>query len=461
MKSDKLKIFIAEGEGLTVEFKEKYTPKIDRDIVALANAKGGFIVLGVNDEGKIVGEKLTNTMKAEILSLARNCDPHITISKVSPVDSVVVIEVAEGDEKPYSCSSGYFRRLDAVTQKMVQKEVRTLFRDSSAASFEGLPHNGFGLKDISLGKINAFLVESKTSVKAALNNVESMLASLEILEKEKINNAGVLMFARNVGRFIPHAEIICGAFKGTNKTYIYDRKDVRDDLLTQLNEAMAFIRKHINVRSEIREINRYDIYEIPIDALREAVVNAIIHRDYSMTGTSIYVSVYDDRVEIENPGGLPAGLSLQDFGKTSVRRNLIIADLFHRMSKVERIGSGIKRMRDLMKDAGLKEPHFEMTAFFRASFYRDPRYSLKKLEVRSGSKKDLGESAEKVRRKYGENAEKVFVSVKDDLFIKTHEIADRTQLSQRTVENAIAKLKKAGLLKRIGPDKGGHWEVVK
>ena len=224
---------------------------------------------GLTDEGKIIGEKRTNRMKADITALARNCDPHITINKIFQVDSVVVIEIPEGDEKPYSCSSGYFRRLDAVTQKMTQKEVRTLFRESPDIAFEGLPYPGFGLKDISLKKINAFLEESKTDIKAAQKDVESVLTSLEILEKGKINNAGVLMFASKVQKFIPHAELICGAFKGTNKTYIYDRQDVRDDLLTQLNAAMEFIRKHINVRSEIREINRYDIYEIPLDAIRE------------------------------------------------------------------------------------------------------------------------------------------------------------------------------------------------
>ena len=83
MKLEELKLLIAEGEGLTVEFKEKYTSKIDRDIVGMANAKGGFVLLGVNDEGQWTGEKLTNQLKAEILSLARNCEPHISITKIS------------------------------------------------------------------------------------------------------------------------------------------------------------------------------------------------------------------------------------------------------------------------------------------------------------------------------------------------------------------------------------------
>ena len=100
MNTDQLKLLIAEGEGLTVEFKEKYSSKIDRDIVAMANSRGGFILFGVKDDGKIIGEKLTNQMKAEICSLARNCDPHISITKISQAGDVVVIEISEGLEKP-------------------------------------------------------------------------------------------------------------------------------------------------------------------------------------------------------------------------------------------------------------------------------------------------------------------------------------------------------------------------
>ena len=160
MKSEELKLLIAEGEGLTVEFKEKYTSKIDRDLVAMANAKGGFILLGVNDQGDVTGEKLTNQMKAEILSLARNCEPHIPITKISQVDRVVAIEIPEGEEKPYSCSSGYFRRLDAVTQKMTQKEVGLFFRNATAISFEERTRDDVSWDDISVEKIKIFFKEA-------------------------------------------------------------------------------------------------------------------------------------------------------------------------------------------------------------------------------------------------------------------------------------------------------------
>lgn len=461
MNVEELKLLIAEGEGLMVEFKERFTPRVLEDMVAFANGRGGQILLGVADDGKIKGEKLTNSLKSQIVGMARNCDPAISVS-VKQAGGVVVIGVAEGTEKPYACSAGYYQRLDVVTQKMTQKEIKAIFRETVDRLFEDLPRKDCGLEDISIKKIKAFLAESHTSFKITKQNLVPFLTSLGIYKDGKINNAGVLMFAAKSERFIRYSEVICGAFKGTNRDYIYDRKDVRDDLLTQLNESMAFIQRQLNVRSEIRGINRYDIYELPLDALREAVVNAIVHRDYSMRGTNIYVAVYDDRVEIESPGGFTAGVTKQNFGKTSIRRNLILADLFHRMGKVERMGSGIRRMKSLMKQAGLKPPVFEADTFFRATFYRDPEYSLKGPVpgAEKSQKKGLGESAEKVRRKCGENAERVFQSIRANLYIKTHEIADQTQLSQRAIDSTISKLKKAGFLKRIGPDKGGHWKVL-
>lgn len=468
MTNEELQLILKEGEGLKVEFKERYSSRIDKDIVAFANAKGGVILLGVSDDGKVVGEKLTNKLKAQINDLARNCEPAIAIKKISQIDTIIAVEIEEGSEKPYSCADGYFRRLDAVTQKMNQREVRLIFREANNISFESLPCKNISLSDISLKKIKSFLKEAKTSFQVNKSNVASFLTSLGLYHEKQINNAGALMFAGNINRVIPYSEIILAAFKGKDKRNIYDRKDVRDDLFTQLNEAVSFIKKHLNIRSEIKDFDRTDIYELPLDALREALVNAIVHRDYSMRGTSIYLEIYDDRVVIVNPGGLPSGITKANFGKESIRRNLIIADLFHRMGKVERMGSGIGKMREFMKDAGLKAPVFESENFFRAIFFRDLQYSLKQeTDEKMGQKtaqkitqKTVEKSTEKVRRKYGESAVKVFLVIASDSFIKTRDIADKLELSQSAIEKIIRKLKNEGVLKRAGSPKGGHWEVL-
>jgi len=466
MKLEELKLLIKEGEGLLVEFKERYSSRIDRDIVAFSNTKGGVIMLGVSDDGKVVGQKLSNKLKAEINDLARKCEPPVTVKRISQVGKVVVIEIEEGDEKPYSCSEGYFRRLDATTQKMEQREVRTLFRETDTVSFEDLSCKELRLGDISIKKVKSFLREANTSFKVNKASLPPFLTSLGVYEKGKVKNAGALMFASKVEKFLPHAESILGAFKGTDKTNIYDRRDVKDDLLTQFNEAVNFLKKHLNVRSEIRAVNRFDIYELPLDALREAVVNAIVHRDYAIKGTSIYVRIYDDRVEIENPGGLPAGITKQDFGKSSVRRNPIIADLFHRMGKVERMGSGIERMIDLMRETGLKDPLFEMDTFFRVIFYRDPRYSLKAGKgVGKGGRKvgeRVGEKVgERVEVRITDNQAKIMEAMQKDPYISAIKLSEVVGISHRKIESNIAKLKEKGLIRRIGPAKGGHWEISK
>ena len=446
MDSEKLKLLIAEGEGLTVEFKERYTAKIDRDIVGFANTKGGYILLGVADDGKIVGQKLNNRTKSEIHDLARNCEPPIIISRIIQIGEVAVIEIPAGDEKPYSCSSGYFRRLDAVTQKMNQKEVRTLFRQTDTISFEALVCRDLSIKDVSLAKVKAFFSETGTSLKVSKANLPLVFSSLGVSDKNKVNNAGALMFASKIEKVVPHAECILGAFKGNDKTHIFDRNDVRNDLLTQFNEAAAFLMKHLNIRSEIKGVNREDAYEIPLEALREAVVNAIVHREYALRGTSIYVRVFDDRVEIENPGGLPAGVTMQSLGKSSVRRNPIIADLFHRMGKVERMGSGIDRMRDFMRHAELKEPVFETDNFFRVTFCRNLLYSLKKS----------GDTVEKTVEK---TVVKILALMRETPKITQKELAERTGLTQRGIEWNLRKLKDEGLIRRVGPARGGYWRV--
>ncbi len=458
MKLEELKLLVKEGEGLLVEFKERYSPRIDRDIVAFSNTKGGVVVLGISDDGKMVGQKLSNKLKAEINDLARKCDPPITVKKISQTDKVVVIEIGEGDEKHYSCSEGYFRRLDATTQKMEQREVRTLFRETETVSFEDLSCKELRLGDISIKKVKSFLKEADTSFEVTRANLPPFLTSLGVYEKGKIKNAGALMFASRIEKFLPHAESILGAFKGKDKTNIYDRRDVKDDLLAQFTEAVNFLKKHLNVRSEIRGMKRFDLYEVPLDALREAVVNAIVHRDYAIKGTSSYVRIYDDRVEIENPGGLPAGITKRDFGKSSVRRNPLIADLFHRMGKVERMGSGIERMIDLMREAGLKEPLFEMDTFFRVTFYRDPRYSLK-AEGRVG--KGGIKVGEKVGVRITDNQAKIMEAMQKDPYISAIKLSEVVGISHRKIEANIAKLREKGLVRRIGPAKGGHWEISK
>ena len=235
---EQVKLLIREGEGLTVEFKERYTPRIDEDIVAFPNAKGGTLLLGVRDQGIVVGERLTNDLKAKITSLARNCKPSIA-TELSQVGEVVAVVVAEGTEKPYSCASGYYRRLDGTTQKMSHDELRIMFAENTPLPFEEKTVKGFTFDDVSKAKIRAFTKEA--AIRIGSTAVPDFLRSLKVADETRVKNAGILFFAKDVYDHLHQAQMTLLAFKGTDRLHIYDRRDVRDDLLTQFNEAVGFL----------------------------------------------------------------------------------------------------------------------------------------------------------------------------------------------------------------------------
>ena len=454
---DKIMLLIREGEGLSLEFKERYSPRIDEDIVAFSNARGGTLLIGVRDDNTIVGEHLNNDLKARINSLARNCNPSVAV-EIKQVGQVVVITVPEGMDKPYACGSGYYRRLNGSTQKMSHTELRAMFTENEPIPFEERAAKGFSFEDISRAKIRAFTKEA--GIRIGNTSAANFLRSLGTANKTQVNNAGVLFFGTNVHEHIHQAQLTLLAFKGTGKSHIYDRRDVRDDLLTQFNEAMAFIRKHLNIRSEIEGVNRYDIYEIPIEVIREAVVNALMHRDYSVPGTQASLEIYDDRVEIRNPGGLPRGMSTHRLGSVSVRRNEIVSDLFFRLHKVERIGMGINKMKEGMAAAGLRPPEFTPDDFFTALFFRSTDFALKSKETLAASPVTPGqnEGSEKSSEK---SSEKLLKFLARNSTASAREAAAALGLSTRSIEKHLASLKTIGKLKRIGPDKGGRWLVVR
>ena len=187
---------------------------------------------------------------------------------------------------------------------------------------------------------------------------------------------------------------------------------------------------------------RREVYELPLDAIREAVINAVVHRDYFLAGSHVVIEIFDDRIEIANPGGLPRGLDEKDFGKKAVRRNQLIASLLHRIDFVENMGTSIGKIRQLLKKAEAPEPRFEFGNFFTIIFPRPG------ITTQKGSEKGSEKSSEKIISLIRKNPQ-----------ISAESIASAIGISSRGVEKQISRLKEEGLLKRIGPAKGGRWEV--
>ena len=187
--------------------------------------------------------------------------------------------------------------------------------------------------------------------------VEDVLVNIEAAEwaggKLLFRNAGVLFFAKNVRHFFSEAYITCLLARGTDKVHILDRKDFDGGLVADIEDALRFIERNTRTAYRIKSLKRENIPEYPADALREAITNAVMHRDWFFEGANVFVEIYTDRIEVVSPGSLPKGMTLADLGHKSIRRNALIADLLHRIDFIEKAGTGIRRIQERSTGAGL------------------------------------------------------------------------------------------------------------
>ena len=189
-------------------------------------------------------------------------------------------------------------------------------------------------------------------------NMDRMAAlrNLGLLDGEdRMTHAGAWLMARDVRRFTTSAHVSCALFLGTEKVRILDRRDFHGDVPAMVDDAVAWLLTKINVEFIIRRVRREERPELPEEALREAVANAVAHRDYRSTA-NVQIYVFKDRIEIVSPGGLPAGMTEADLGTKSLPRNPLLFGMLYRMDVVENIGAGIRRIRDLCREHGVPEP---------------------------------------------------------------------------------------------------------
>jgi ATP-dependent DNA helicase RecG len=299
--------------------------------------------------------------------------------------------------------------------------------------------------------VDQFMTSAK--IKNVFQDKVHILSSLGVVKQVSgtryFTNAGILFFTTTPSSIIKQAQITCVAFNGTEKVDILDRKDFKDDLITNIDSGLAFLRRHLNEASHIKGLKREDVLEIPLVALREALVNAVAHRNYLETGAHIMIEIYSNRVIISNPGGLPDGLTEKDFGKYSLSRNPVISDLLLRAGLIEKLGTGVNRIKDLIKEAKLPEPEFHFNNFFAVTFFRE---SAEINQIKGGAKSSA---------KLTDRQQEVLNLIIDNNQITKTELAEKLGINVSAVQKQIENLKQKGILKRIGPKFGGNWEVIK
>ncbi|MEA2068296.1 MAG: ATP-binding protein [Verrucomicrobiota bacterium] len=354
MKLEELQSLIQTGEGQLVEFKRSGTSHLGREICAFANSLGGRILIGVSDTGTVLPVEGGNALRSEIQSIARNLEPPLMV-EIEEVGGVLVVGVPSSRFKPHSSSGKFHLREGATCQQMNRDEIREFFYREGLVYFDEKENDRFSWPDDLDQAAYGKMVEV-CGITPSLAP-EQLLANLGLLKNGCMTYAGSLLLGSNASRLVPGATINCCLFQGTTKTRILDQKTFGADFLSNYHSAVNYLGAHLNTAYEIG-FERTDKLELPEGALREALLNAMGHRDYRKPG-DLQVHIFQDRVEISNPGGLVGGLTLETLGTRSIPRNPLLFGMMQRMDLVEKVGSGLKRIHDMCREHGCPLPRID------------------------------------------------------------------------------------------------------
>jgi ATP-dependent DNA helicase RecG len=241
MNRKELTIILKQGEDYRIEFKENISG-VEKDLVAFANSSGGRIFLGITDKGEIKGIKITNQLKSRIQDITNNCQPKINVL-LNQFENLLIIDVREGTDKPYRCSSGFYKRIGLISQKMTRNEIIDFIKSEGKIRFDELVAPKFSYaKDFDKKKLLSFLHLAGLS---KLVKVETILVNLGVAEKQEgklyFNNAGVLLFAKEPQRFISWSVFTVVLFKDKEGVDVIDRKEITGSLFEIVEQVMDLL----------------------------------------------------------------------------------------------------------------------------------------------------------------------------------------------------------------------------
>ncbi|NOR77772.1 MAG: hypothetical protein GQ523_04970 [Methanophagales archaeon] len=389
-----MKELIGKGESQNLEFKEslKLKEEIGETVSAFSNSDGGVVLVGIFDSGEPIGVDIGgNTLEELANHIKRNTDPQIFPTvKIQEVSGkkVVMIEVRESQEKPVFFKNHAYKRVGKTNQMISSSEVRKLAKESGERIYwdEQICKEA-SLEDIEEEKGRWFVKEAKKQRGLDIPEdlpLEEVLMRLKLTRNKKLTNAAILLFGKNPQKFFTRPEVKCIRFKGTDVAgKMLDFKVIQTNLFDQLTESEKFIYNNISMAAWIEDwkLQRQEKWEYPPKAIREALANALCHREYETT-SSVQVRIFDDRIEFWNPGKLPEGWTVETLKQVheSIPRNPAIAKQFFWVKYIEEVGTGTNKIIEWCTDWGLPEPEFEFTGTSLVVTFRKSKLTDEYLE---------------------------------------------------------------------------------
>ena len=432
--------------------------------MAFSNAKGGTVYVGVNDGGEVKGlqigkETIQNWINEVKTKTAPQIIPDVEVLTIEN-KTVVTLSAMEYPIKPVSKSGRYYKRIANANHVMSIEEIANEHLKTINTSWDFYPDPNHSLKDISLEKVARFIknIEQRSQSNIEMSGLD-FLEKIEIIRNDQLTFGGYLLF---VNDYCLISDVQVGRFK--SEITIIDSISLNSDLFTETDEIIDFIKKHLMVEYIISgEPQRTERFDYPLDAIREIVINMIVHRDYRDSSGSI-IKIFDDRIEFFNPGNLYGGITIEDLLSgyyTSKSRNKLVAKAFKETGLIERYGSGIMRVRKICKDYDIKEPVFkEVSHGFLVILYKESINATRKIEILETDLKSDLKTDLKTDLKINSLEEQIIAIIEADNKISIPKIAQELGKGITGTKKYIANLKADNRLKRIGPDKGGHWEIL-
>jgi len=353
-------------EGKTLEFKRDLSSPdgVLRTVVAFANTAGGTLLIGVEDATRHVrGVKSPLDLEERLASIisdsiAPRLAPELEILPWRSTH-VLAVQVYPSPGRPHHLQgegpqAGVYVRVGSTNRHADREMIEELRRFARGETFDEQAMPDLDLEALDFRAAS----ESFAPLRKLKRSDLETLRLLTVHQGKKVPTiGGMLLFGRDRARHFPDAWIQAGRFDGNDKARIADQTEIRSYLGLAIVAAVAFVQKHSLHGDAIGAVRRKARWSLPPVAVREAIINAVVHADYAQRGAPVRISIFDDRLEVENPGLLPFGVTVDDLRQgISKLRNRVIGRVFHELGLIEQWGSGIQRMTAACRDAGMAPP---------------------------------------------------------------------------------------------------------
>ena len=453
MKEKALLKLISAGENQTVEFKTNFNDSVIESLVAFSNTSGGKVLMGVADNGKVTGINLGKESIQQLLNEIKLKTEYKVLPDVEIIEidqkTIVLLSINEYPSKPISFKGRYFKRINNSNHIMSTDEVVNEYLKVRNRSWDMFLAENYTLEDLDLEKVNQLIqkINSKREHKIE-DDPLLFLKKYGLVQDIKITNAALLLFSQEPQDL---TEIQIGLFE--SDTMIKKSVTIKENLLREVELVMDFIMSQIHREYIITHLpEREERWQYPLPALREFVINAIIHRDYRK-GIHSQFKVFQDKIELWNIGKLPEGLTIEDLYKgneKSLPRNIKIADIFKEAFLIEKYGSGIKRAVKEISDYHLPLPVISEMAGGVNVIITGSRDTIK--DTLKDTIKDTLMTREKETI--------ILQKIREKPTVTADELSKILNINLRNTKKYLSTLKEHGKIQRIGSRKNGYWEVI-